>query len=171
MSILEYIIDYDLLYYGGPDEGGGREEEVARGGISRARVIIISSSMIIIISSSVVAVAAVVVVVVVVVLVVLVVYCSNRLLGMCCGESRMILETDIFAIEKWPTSIVEVCGDDESVQKLRRTNALHHKHYAGGTKRAISQLLRPRKDLRTGSVSRDIVKFPSELCSRRSLRK
>ena len=30
------------------------------------------------------------------------------------------------------------------------------------------QLLRPRKDLRTGSISRDFVNFPSELCGRRS---
>ena len=40
-----------------------------------------------------------------------------------------------------------------------------------GTKRATSisvQLLRLRKNLRTGSISRDIVNFPSELCRRRS---
>ena len=40
-----------------------------------------------------------------------------------------------------------------------------------GTKRATPvnvQLLRLRKDLRTGSISRDIVNFPSELCRRRS---
>ena len=39
-----------------------------------------------------------------------------------------------------------------------------------GTKRATSvsvQLLHLRKDLRTGSISRDIANFPSELCGRR----
>ena len=40
-----------------------------------------------------------------------------------------------------------------------------------GTKRATSvnaQLLLLRRDLRRGSISRDVVNFPSELCSRRS---
>ena len=40
-----------------------------------------------------------------------------------------------------------------------------------GTKRATSvnvRLPRLQKDLRTGSMSRDIVNFPSELCRRRS---
>ena len=43
--------------------------------------------------------------------------------------------------------------------------------YPEGTKRATSvnvQLLRLQKDLRTGSISRDIVNFPSKLCRHRS---
>ena len=43
--------------------------------------------------------------------------------------------------------------------------------YPEGTKRATSvnvQLPCLQKDLRTGSISRDIVNFPSELCRRRS---
>ena len=44
-------------------------------------------------------------------------------------------------------------------------------HQPEGAKRATSvnvQILRLRKDLRTGPISRDTVNFPSELCRRRS---